>query len=419
MGDHEHETGVRDSIILVRFVPLVVQWGAVLFVGLVSLLLTIFIARSIGPESFGVYASALAAGALVVIFIDGGMRALILRERSRASVRLRAVAEVLPGYALGHALVTATLFSLFSLLLFSGESLILSQVTIACFFVVAITQMTSSIFRGEGQIVWDAGFQIGGRAVTALAMALLVWLGLHMPWQVIGIWAVAGLAFLVPFRKVWQRPKLTGLNKIYRAVLPFFILDLAITVYIRSDLLVLNYFQIDSSLIGQYAAAFRVCEAFILLVGPVGLMVFRHLRVKEWTVIEIRQQLQGLLFAATLFGGVVVSGVYHFSEDIVLLLYGDQYTQSVEFLQVLSWMLFFVAPNMVLNQAALAAEMEYTTMRVAVLLAMMNVAGNMLLIPVYGVTAAVWLTVFTEAMMFLIMLVMWFRPLSDKVWSRF
>lgn len=47
------------------------QWGATLFVGGISFLLTIFIARSIGPDSFGVYASALAGGALATILIDG------------------------------------------------------------------------------------------------------------------------------------------------------------------------------------------------------------------------------------------------------------------------------------------------------------------------------------------------------------
>ena len=61
------------------------QWLAVMFVGGISFILSVFIARQLGPEMFGVYAQAVSLGALLTILIDGGFGKLLMRETVRAS----------------------------------------------------------------------------------------------------------------------------------------------------------------------------------------------------------------------------------------------------------------------------------------------------------------------------------------------
>ena len=61
------------------------QWLAIAFVGGVSFVLSVFIARRFGPETFGVYAQAISLGALLGILIDGGFGKLLIRETVRAS----------------------------------------------------------------------------------------------------------------------------------------------------------------------------------------------------------------------------------------------------------------------------------------------------------------------------------------------
>ena len=56
--------------------------------GIVSFGITIFIARQTGPVNFGDYSVALTVGAVLAIFIDGGMRNLLMRERTRSSSHL-------------------------------------------------------------------------------------------------------------------------------------------------------------------------------------------------------------------------------------------------------------------------------------------------------------------------------------------
>jgi O-antigen/teichoic acid export membrane protein len=66
---------------------------------------------------------------------------------------------------------------------------------------------------------------------------------------------------------------------------------------------------------------------------------------------------------------------------------------------ILGCSLIFILPNGILNQAALALGLERWFAISATIAAIVNIVGNMLFIPVYGVMAAAWMTVITEAVL--------------------
>jgi len=380
------------------------QWFAVLYVGAVSFGLTALLARVLGPESFGVYSTALAGGALAGILIDGGMRTLILREHSRASEHLQGYSARLLSFGVGHAVIATVGLVLLCALMFPLSKWLLFWATLFCFFGVVLVQLVSAALRGDGKIIADAKFLVAVRTLSAIAIAAVVFAGFDAPWTVLAVWAVVSIAVassVLSTRRVgfWERiPK-----EVYQAVLPFFVLDLAITIYIRSDMLVLSAFGINESLIGQYAAAFRICEAYIMLSGPLGLLFFRHLRVMGKSFDELRGDILLALLQAFVVGGVIVACVFFFSPLIIKVGYGDRYVGAAGFLRWLSLMLLFVLPNMIFTQAALALGRERLSMYVALCVAFISVIANIFLVPVYGVMAAVWTTVVTEALIFVMM----------------
>jgi O-antigen/teichoic acid export membrane protein len=375
------------------------QWLATFFIGGVSFLLTAFIARRIGPEAFGLYALALSAGSLVAILIDAGFRTLMLRERSRPSEYLGSAMHAMPGQALAHVLIASTGLALVSGVVLGGDERRLAVATVACFAVVTLNQITSSMLRGDGRLMADAGFSVGARGTTALAIFILLAAGGSKPWEIMSVWALAGLACLFPFRGLWPMPRLSGIKALYRAAFPLLITDLAITVYIRSDLILLDYFGIDRGQMGQFAAAFRICEGVVLVAGPVGLLVFRRIRLDGRALYELRGQIARLMLHALGLSLFLVATVWFFSEDIIGAVYGVTYPEAGGFLKNLSFMLLFVFPNLILNQSALATEQERWTVCAAILVAGANIVLLALLIPRVGVTAAVWSKVFAEASM--------------------
>jgi len=381
---------------------LTAQWAATLFVGAVSFLLTIFIARNLGPQAFGVYASALAAGALLGIFIDGGMRNLVLRERTRVSLNLREITLALPGYAIGYSLCATSLLIILTLLFFEGEFLRLALATVGCFLAMTLNQVTSAFKRGDGELIADFRFQVGARTSSAVLIVLCVALGYKSPWQILAAWAFAGFAYLALYRSYWQLPRFFGLAKIYRAALTYFVLDLAITFYIRSNLILLNLFDISPELIGQFAASFRICEAVTMLASPIGLIVFRHFRTTNFVIENSRKQLSVQLLVAIAISIAGAFLVWTFSEPITELFYGDKYYESAGILKILALMLVFVLPNTILTQAALALDKHLVIMFAAVFAAIVNLSFNVIMIPAFGISAAAWASVLAEALMFVL-----------------
>jgi O-antigen/teichoic acid export membrane protein len=379
---------------------LTAQWASTLFVGSVSFLVTIFIARNLGPQAFGMYASALAAGAMLGILIDGGMRNLVLRERTRASPHLQTISPDLPSYAMGHALCTSGLLIILAVLLFQDVYLSLALATIACFLALSLNQVTSSFKRGDGDLIADFCFQVGARAVSAVLIVLCVALGYREPWQILGTWAFAGFAYLALFKLYLQAPRWLGLTKVYRASLPLIALDLAITIYFRSNLILLSFFDVSPDLIGQFSAAFRICEAVIMFASPIGLLVFRQFRTTYFVNQNSRKQLSVQLRVAISISIAGAFLVWTFSDQITELFYGDSYDESAGILKILALMLVFVLPNTILTQAALAMDKHLSIMFSAVLVAIVNLSFNAIMIPAYGIRASAWASVLAEALMF-------------------
>jgi O-antigen/teichoic acid export membrane protein len=89
-----------NSIMVVR--ALSSQWLATIYVAGISAGITFFLARSLGPDSFGVYSYFLAFASLIGAVQDGGFRALLVREKTAVSHTLKLRAAHLTGYALGN-----------------------------------------------------------------------------------------------------------------------------------------------------------------------------------------------------------------------------------------------------------------------------------------------------------------------------
>ena len=85
---------------------------------------------------------------------------------------------------------------------------------------------------------------------------------------------------------------------------------------------------------------------------------------------------------------------------VVELAYGKAYRTSVGLLFLLSLSLFFVMPNYILTQAAIADNKGASYAWITVVASIGNVSMNLYLIPLYGSVGAAWATIASEALMF-------------------
>lgn len=391
---------------------LAAQWGATIYVGVVSFALSVFIARQTGPANFGEYSVALSVGAVLAIFIDGGMRNLLMRERVRASSHLAHLSDRLPAIALGHALIVALASSLVAITFFTDQ-IALALATVWCFFGIVVAQYISAMLRGEGRLALDAGWQMGHRTLSGIAIILAIVLGFHSPWHILAAWGLGAITanLLFPFG-LKCLPSFTFRPRLYNVVLPFLWIDLATAVYFRSDMMMLQWLGVPQERIGHYAAAYRLIEAVILLANPVGILLFRHIRVLNEDRRALGQHIPRATALAAILGVAGAAFIAGFAEPIVALTYGSNYTETAGLLAIMAWSLAFVLPNAVLTQAALALNLERPYVFAASIAAVSNVTLNFVFIVRYGPQAAASVTIVTEAVLFAILVFVLHRNLK-------
>lgn len=376
------------------------QWAATAYVGVVSLGLNFLVARLLGPALFGGYGVAFAAGAILGIFLDGGFKTLLLRERTLASGKLSDMVPRLHGVAMGHALLVGSIMGVMALLL-GPEWRGLAIATVASFLGLALTQFVSGALRGEGRFASDAAWQAGVRTFTAAAILGGLALGVETPTGIFLASAIGsvGVILLFPHGQT-RRPRLEWHPEAYRAAIFLLWIDLATVVYFRSDMLLLNNMGVPAREIGQYVAAYRFIEAMILLAMPVGLLVFRQLRLEWQDSQNLSRRIWRALFIASLVGFASTGLLIFVAEWAISLAYGAAYREATSLLVVLAYSLLFILPNTVLTQAAIALNLERAYAVIATFAALLNVGLNGWLIPRYGVNAAAWVTVATEGWLF-------------------
>jgi O-antigen/teichoic acid export membrane protein len=375
------------------------QWLAIGFVTLVSLAINILVARTLSPDLFGVYSVALSGGAIVAIVLDGGFGRLVQREHAHPTAALTTFLPMLPQAALAHVLVSATALSLLATAIFPQQAL---TVVVAIWFYAAavLNQFGLSTLRGEGRMVKDASWQVGNRTFTAVCVGVAILLGAGQPWQIFLAQFVGSAAFaFVIMRFLRVRPLWKISPAVYASTLPFVWLDLATVIYFRSDMLLLEWFDVSKFEVGKYGVAYRLIEAVILFASPVGLMLFRKFRLGSGSPRRMLREMLPALVGAHLIGVALMVGIIFFSEPLIDLVYGAAYFGAHDLLAVLGIALIFILPNGVLNQAALALGLERWFAVSATITAVVNVVGNMLLIPLYGTLGSAWMTVATEAVL--------------------
>ena len=379
------------------FNSLVYQWLATLFVGAVSMLLVFFLARTLGASQFGQYNYILSIASLYLIIQDGGYRTLIFREFTQSTASLQADKQFLLPIAEAHVIVTAVI-ALLLLLPFEQRFSLLAA--LFCFALVAIAGFISAKLKGENRFEQEAWWQIQQRSFTAIAIILVVLFVSPTVEAIFWAWFVGMLMVLMlPIaRSVIQKP-LFRFN-IIKGSLAFLTIDAATAIYFRSDIILLEQLGESSSVVGNYAAAYRLLEGVILIMTPVAMIAFRYLRLKS----DNKKAFLTLLFWLCLMmlgvAAIIFVVGYSLSDKLVPFLFGEEYVQASSLLNYLLLSLFFILPNYILTQAAIAANQEWFYAYLVIIIALINIVLNIWWIPIYGAMGAAWATIVSEGLLF-------------------
>ena len=186
--------------------------------------------------------------------------------------------------------------------------------------------------------------------------------------------------------------------------LPFALTSIFTTIFFWIDSVLLSVFK-GVEVVGWYSAAYRLMVVLLILPTVINSAV---LPAMSRFFVDAKNSL--LLMRDTYFRYMVVIGVpigvviTFFGHDIILLVFGTGYVNSVLALQILVWASVFIFLGSPFTNFLVSADKQITLTKVALICLVENVVLNLILIPPFGLIAASLVTVLTEFTSFLLVL---------------
>lgn len=365
----------------------------------VGLLISVWIARHLGPEQFGLLNFTMAIVALLSGVAALGLNGVVVRdlvEQPNASDATLGTVFVMQLISGAVAFVVALVFLD---IVRPGDELARIMVAVLGFsMVVKATDVVRYWFESQVQSKYAVFVD---NAVFAVLVAVRIWLILsHAPviafaWALLAetTLAAAGLLFVYTRKGgnlfAWNAD-VARAKTLFQESWPLILGAIASMINTRIGQVFLGALTNDS-LVGNYSAAVRISEVWLVIPGILGSSIFPALiSAKQRDESVYRKRIIQISYYMAIFVLPIALTISLLADPITHLLYGSQYATAGSYLSILIWsgvpfLVFFTFSQMFYIERLLRMSLY-----LAIFTIVMNLALNWLLIPLYsGIGAAV------------------------------
>lgn len=362
-------------------------------VGLVSTLLSAFVARTLGPDNLGALSWGTALVALFVITANLGL--------DLVAVRLLSEDPSAEGRVLGSTYFLKTLGALgaFALLALTVE-LVEPPSTLAhlATYVVGLQLLLNPL--NVASLWFQARIRTGEaarlRLIAFLLSTALKIAAIALGYGVVALAALTALEFafgglVVTLRWLGlperQRPLAVSraqVTELLRFGWPELVSGIAVTLYLKIDQVMLGRMATQGEL-GQYAAATRLVEATyaipVIITGVVSPVLFRLHANDRAEYVRYAQRLHDAMFTVGLAMALPITLL---ATPICHFLFGPVYPDAPSLLALQAWSIVFVALNVTTGKLTHAEGLLAHTIYRQILGALLNIGLNLWMIPRWG-----------------------------------
>jgi len=373
-------------------------------------LLSILLARQLGVEAMGMYVATQALVGLVYVFTRLGLDVPAKRETSRDITRMRPYF----GSALAVYLTVSMPLSLI-LALAAGKLLGIGSVPVIVLMALFVNTsglvgLYRAAFHALNMFDISARVTVATHTAYVLIVALVLWFYPDLV-IVLAVMVIAQLGILLihvlvmknigyGFRPVWD-------IRLWRRIIidgiPVMLASSGEYVNLRSDSIIIGA-MLGVTVAGIYGVAysFYLMLAIIVYLPSVGVFptLARFSANHGLKAYRVFTNKLSLIFLG--FSSLVAVGMYLLAPLLLVFLYGDEYQSSIIPLRILIIGLPFVALNRLMVQVLNASDLQSWTFRATAIGATFNVLVNLILIPRFGIVAAAYTTIITEALVWVV-----------------
>ena len=387
-----------------------IVFTAVVATGLISFLLRIFLARSLSVTEYGLFYAVFALVSFFTLFHDLGLRSALVKYIPEFEVRKRSdkikssmVLTLLFQAVLAFS-VTMALFTFsdqIALAIFrTAEASLVIKILSVWFFTAIFRYLFRSVFQGFQNMLAYASMEFLNILFVLLSAILLVGVvgvgieGAALSYLLASL-IVAALGMILLRRGYPQvlreKVQITKplIKKLFAFALPVFIGGLGGLVIGYTDTLTITVFRTLPE-VGFYQTAQPAAR--MLWYFSTSLTVILFPMISELWARRERKLLRNALHFLTKFSFILIiptALIFIAFPDIVInLLFGPRYLAGTTVLQILSGAAIVYMLYAILVSVINGIGKPIINTKVVALMASLNLAGNLVLIPTYGIEGA-------------------------------
>ncbi len=399
-----------------------ILFSAQIIAFLLAFFYTIYIARYLGPEGFGILSFALSLVLIMGIFTDLGLSTLLTREVSRdKSLQYDFLGNLIPIKAVLSVIV-------YAILIIIANSGGYSPQTVKVIYITGLYMLFTN-FSNIFFALFQAYEKMEYHAISLLINNLLILVGTF--YGISHGFDAAGFAFLYFLASlmvliyciiisIWKFfiPKISFDMKFWKTALkiafPLTIATIFSTIAFRVDTILLELLQ-GSTAVGWYSAAFKLVEFLNFIPAVYTGAIFPvlskfHFSSKESLKIVSKKSFKYMF----ILGLPIAAATTILAPDLILLFYQSSYNQSTLALQILIWSVPSLFLSSVFSVVFISINKPNILVKTTLISMIFNIGMNLILIPIFSYVGASIITVST-AILSNILCFYYFSRLDNKI----
>ncbi len=385
----------------------IIIFGDIIF-KIISLFITIYLARYLGTVGFGKYNFVFAYLAFFSVITDLGLPTILIREISQN----KSMTPKLIGNAYVIKLILTAFAFVLSLIIVSFMPLadMAIYVYIAAFTIIflSFTDLYTVIFQANLRMEYNIAAKL---IFKCLSGGLILWI-ISAKGTLMHVIIALVLSEMVKtlisyyYSRKFVRPLFEIDFKLWKYLikeaLPIAFSSVIMIIYFRIDVVMLSIMQGDAA-IGLYSAAYKLSEPLLLIPGALITSLFPIMSSSVRSSRDTLVRTYILSFRYLLiFALPIAIGTMFMANKIIFSVYGVEFKDAANALKILIWTLPFSSVNLVLLHLLVSIGKQKLNTVSHTLCAIANIVLNLILIPILSYNGAAIATVVTNAILFMI-----------------
>lgn len=372
---------------------------------------TIYLARYLGVDMFGVLSFGLSFTLIMGVLADLGLSILAVREISRDKSISSFYTGNLIMIKLMLCLVTMGLIVLFiNLFNYPAQTIYVVYILALWMVFTSFTQLFYSVFQAYEKMEYQAVGIIIYSIILLFGIFYGIFYNLSLTWfaliYLIGS-VITLIIVLIIYLSKFPRPQLKINWNFFKTnmilALPLSIASIFSTIAFRVDTVLLSLLQSNAA-VGWYSASYKVIEVLLFIPLIYNAAIFPvlskfYVSSKESIQFVYVKSIKYLI----ILGLPIAAGITILSKDIILILYQSAYAPSVLALQILVWTIPILLLTTIFGTILISINKQILAIRLTFIYMIFNIAANLVVIPQFSYIGASVVTVLTELVNFILL----------------